>query len=133
MPCENLALYSYIFTPRNTLPSTSVSSNQNLAAAALFARADFEGQHDRHAGANQHERVEGADRLAQVHLVRPRPGQGTEAQHDVRADQAGEEHDLGREEQPHDQLAVGERQAGLVLELRGGRDRVAVTVRVGTS
>ena len=41
-----------------------------------------------------------------------------EPQHDVRADQAGEEHDLGRQKQPDDQLAVGERQAGMVFEPR---------------
>ncbi len=39
MPCSNLALYSYIFTPRNTLPSANVSSSQPLADPALPALA----------------------------------------------------------------------------------------------
>ena len=39
---------------------------------------------------------------------------------------AGEEHDLGRQEQPHDQLAVGQRQAGLILQASGGRGRMIV-------
>ena len=39
MPCSNLALYSYIFTPRNTLPSRKVARIQPLAAADLPALA----------------------------------------------------------------------------------------------
>src|SRR5690349_14678217 len=39
MPCENLALYSYIFTPKNTLPSAKVTNSQPLAAADLLALA----------------------------------------------------------------------------------------------
>ncbi len=39
MPCENFALYSYIFTPRKTLPSAKVTSSHPLAADDLLALA----------------------------------------------------------------------------------------------
>ena len=39
MPCENLALYSYIFTPRKTPPRISVTVIQAWPAPALLARA----------------------------------------------------------------------------------------------
>ena len=49
-------------------------------------------------------------------MVWLRPDRGTEPEHDVAAEQRGEKHDLRRQEQPHDQLALREGQAGLVLE-----------------
>jgi hypothetical protein len=54
-----------------------------------------------------------------VDVVRQRPGafRGAEAEHDVRADQAGEKHDFRRQEQPQAELAVGNRQAALILQL----------------
>ena len=64
------AEYSYTFTPRNTQPSRNVSRIQPLAFDGLVELGRFEREHDRHAGADQHERVERADRLAEVHIVR---------------------------------------------------------------
>ena len=55
-----------------------------------------------------------------MHFVRNRPGRSPEPQHDVGADQAGEEHDFRREEQPDDRLAVGNRQPWMVLQWHVG-------------
>jgi len=62
-----------------------------------------------------------------VDVVRLGPGGRAEAEHHVAAEERGEEHDLRRQEQPHDQLAAGERQAGLVLE----RDVTVVVAMTG--
>src|SRR5690606_4581493 len=55
---------------------------------------------------------------------------GAEADHDIRADQRREEHDLGRKEQPQKQLAVIERQGGLVLQFDVPVMIVTVPMRV---
>ena len=49
-----------------------------------------------------------------------RPGDGPETEHDVRADEPREEHDLGREKQPQARLAVRNRQCRLILEFGSG-------------
>ena len=66
-------------TPRNTLPSTNVSVIQHFRQAGLIGLGRFQRQHDRHAGADQHERVERADgflqdarRAARARFRRPR-------------------------------------------------------------
>src|SRR3954454_14174482 len=80
----------------------------------------FEREYDRDAGANQHKRVKRTDRLAQVDVVRLRPGDGSEAEHDVCADKSREEHDLRREKQPKARLAIRNRQRRLILKFRSG-------------
>jgi len=99
-----------------------------LGEADFIHPGGLEGEHDRDAGADEHERVEGADRLAQVHVVRLRPDGGTEPEHDVAAEQRGEEHDLRGEEEPHDQLALREGQARLILQRHVAMVAVAVVV-----
>ena len=94
-----------------------------LCEAGLVDPRGLQGEHDRDARADQHKRIESANRLAQVDVVRLGPDWGTEAEHHVTPEQRREEHDLRRQEKPHDELATGEWQAGLVLQ----RD-VAVTV-----
>jgi hypothetical protein len=48
--------------------------------------------------------------------MRLRPGGGPETQHCVGANQSGEKHDFGRQEQPHDGFAQGDGQARLILQ-----------------
>ena len=107
-----------------------------LGEARLVGLRGLERQDDRHARTDQDEGVEGADRLGEMHVVRLRPDGRTEAEHDVAAEQRREKHDLRREEKPHDQLALRERQAGLVLQrdvavVIAVRIVVAVVVRQG--
>ena len=82
----------------------------------LIGLRRFEGENDRHARADEDERIESADRFTQVDMVGLRPDGGTEPEHDVAAEESGEKHDLGREEQPHDELSLREGQPRLVLE-----------------
>jgi hypothetical protein len=95
------------------------SEEPQLGGLAAIVRGGLVRKHDRQAGANQYEGIEGPDPLDQVHVLRMRPavGGGAIPKHDVRADEGGEEHDFGREEEPEAELAVGNRQRRLVLEL----------------
>ena len=60
-----------------------------------------------------------------MHVVWPRPRvrRRAEPEHDVRADQSGEEHDFRRQKQPQTTLAIRNRQRRLVGQFDG---RVAV-------
>src|SRR5712672_1042934 len=55
-----------------------------------------------------------------MHIVRRRPGHGSKSEHNVCADQSGEEHDLRRKKQPQTGLAVGNWQRRLILKFWSG-------------
>ena len=58
------------------------------------------------------------------------PDRSPEPQHDITTEQRGKKHDLRRQEQPHDELAAGEWQAGLILEVDMAMVAVVMAVTV---
>ena len=65
--------------------------------------------HHRHRGTDQDDRVDGAERHAQLAV---RPFHRADAQQDVGGEQRAEQHHFGRQEQPDPELAVRQARVG---------------------
>ena len=97
--------------PRNTIARHGDPKVLFGLCEALLAHR-FMSDNNTVAGDDQNERVDATEFNLDVRFLLSRPEiSAAKSEHDVRADESGEEHDFRTEEQPQRQLTVGDGQA----------------------